>query len=320
MRFQGLDLNLLVALDALIEERSVSRAAERLHLSQPAMSAALRRLRDYFQDPILAAHGKKMVPTPHALRLRGALRTLLTDVERMVSLSTAFDPATSQRRFRIGTSDYLAIVLFTRLIPELERIAPGVTIELIQPTDVMAAMLDQGELDLIITPIEHASPDHPTELLFEERHVVAGWSGNPLVQAPLSEADFLSAGHVAVEIGRLRPTSFAEKFLREQARERRIEVLVSSFAVAPEMLVNTRRLAVMHERLAMAYAERLPISFVEMPFPFPIMREILQYNRTRREDAGLRWLIQQAKRCTDINDIDDKASEHSFLQIDHPVR
>ena len=163
----------------------------------------------------------------------------------------------------------------------------------------MGAMLDQGELDLVITPAEHASADHPSELLFEERHVVAGWSGNPLVQAPLSEEDFLAAGHVAVEIGRLRPTSFAEKFLREQARERRIEVLVSSFAVAPEMLVNTHRLAVMHERLAKAYAERLPISFVEMPFPFPVMREMLQYNRTRSEDAGLRWLIDQAKRLTD---------------------
>ena len=299
MRFQGLDLNLLVALDVLIEERSVSRSAERLHLSQPAMSAALRRLRDYFNDPILAPHGKKMIPTPHALRLRGALRVLLTDIERMVSLSTQFDPATSQRRFRIGTSDYLAIVLFTRLVPEFERIAPGITLELIQPSDAMGAMLDQGELDLLITPAEHASADHPSELLFEERHVVAGWSGNPLVQAPLSEEDFLAAGHVAVEIGRLRPTSFAEKFLREQARERRIEVLVSSFAVAPEMLVNTHRLAVMHERLAKAYAERLPISFVEMPFPFPVMREILQYNRTRSEDAGLRWLIDQAKRLTD---------------------
>lgn len=298
MRFQGLDLNLLVALDVLIEERSVSRAAERLHLSQPAMSAALRRLRGYFNDPILAAHGKKMIPTPHALRLRGALRALLTDVERMVSLSTQFDPATSQRRFRIGTSDYLSIVLFTRLVPELERIAPGVTLELVQPSDGMMALLDQGEFDLIITPTEHVSPDHPTELLFEERHVVAGWAGNPLVQSPLSEEDFLAAGHVAVEIGRLRPTSFAEKFLREQGKERRIEVLVSSFAVAPEMLVNTRRLAVMHERLAQAYAERIAISFVEMPFAFPIMREMLQYNRTRSEDTGLRWLMDLIKRVT----------------------
>lgn len=298
MRFQGLDLNLLVALDVLIEERSVSRAAERLHLSQPAMSAALRRLREYFNDPILAAHGKKMIPTPHALRLRGALRTLLTDVERMVSLSTQFDPATSQRRFRIGTSDYLSIVLFTRLVPELERIAPGVTLELVQPSDAMMAMLDQGEFDLIITPAEHVSPDHPTELLFEERHVVAGCATNKLVQAPMSEEDFLAAGHVAVEIGRLRPTSFAEKFLREQGKERRIEILVSSFAVAPEMLVNTRRLAVMHERLARAYAERIAIRFVEMPFAFPIMREMLQYNRTRSEDAGLRWLMDLIKRVT----------------------
>jgi len=298
MRFQGLDLNLLVALDVLIEERSVSRAAERLHLSQPAMSAALRRLRDYFNDPILAAHGKKMIPTPHALRLRGALRTLLTDVERMVSLSTQFDPATSQRRFRIGTSDYLSIVLFTRLVPELERVAPGITLELVHPSDAMMAMLDQGELDLIITPTEHVSADHPTELLFEERHVVAGWAGNPLVQAPLSEEDFLAAGHVAVEIGRLRPTSFAETFLRERGKERRIEILVSSFALAPEMLVNTRRLAVMHERLARAYAERIAIRFVEMPFAFPIMREMLQYNRTRSEDAGLRWLMDLIKQVT----------------------
>jgi DNA-binding transcriptional LysR family regulator len=299
MRFQGLDLNLLVALDVLIEERSVSRAAERLHLSQPAMSAALRRLRDYFHDPILSAHGKKMIPTPHALRLRGALRALLTDVERMVSLSTQFDPATSQRRFRIGASDYLSIVLFTHLVPELEQVAPGVSVELVPPSDAMAAMLDQGELDLMITPAEHVSPDHPSELLFEERHVVAGWAGNPLVQGPLSEEDFLAAGHVAVEIGRLRPTSFAETFLREQGKERRIEVLVSSFAVAPEMLVNTRRLAVMHERLARAYAERIAIRFVEMPFAFPMMREMLQYNRTRSEDAGLRWLIALIKQVTD---------------------
>lgn len=299
MRFQGLDLNLLVALDVLIEERSVSRAAERLHLSQPAMSAALRRLRDYFHDPILSAHGKKMIPTPHALRLRGALRALLTDVERMVSLSTQFDPATSQRRFRIGASDYLSIVLFTHLVPELEQVAPGVSVELVPPSDAMAAMLDQGELDLMITPAEHVSPDHPSELLFEERHVVAGWAGNPLVQGPLSEEDFLAAGHVAVEIGRLRPTSFAETFLREQGKERRIEVLVSSFAVAPEMLVNTRRLAVMHERLARAYAERIAIRFVEMPFAFPMMREMLQYNRTRGEDAGLRWLIALIKQVTD---------------------
>lgn len=298
MRFKGFDLNLLMALDVLIEERSVSRSAERLHLSQPAMSAALRRLRDYFNDPILAAHGKKMIPTPHALHLRTMVRDLLTGVEEMVAASTRFEAARSRRHFKIGASDYISTVLFTTLVPELQRVAPGITLELVQPSDVMLPLLEQGELDLIITPEEHIAPDHPSELLFEERHVVAGWRDNPVFATPMTEAAFLAAGHVAVEIGRLRPTSFAETLLREQGRERVIEVLVSSFAVAPEMLMNTSRLAVMHERLARAYAGRIPLAYVDMPFDFPLMREMIQYHRTRAEDAGLRWLIGQIEQAS----------------------
>lgn len=301
MRFKGLDLNLLMALDVLIEERNVSRAAERLHLSQPAMSAALRRLREYFNDPILSPHGKKMIPTSHALRLRGMVGDLLTSVEEMVAVSTRFDPSTSHRRFRIGTSDYLATVLFTRLIPLMQRIAPYVTMELVQPSDALLTALDQGDLDLVITPAEHLSPEHPSDLLFEERHVVAGWNENPLFHRPLTEDGFLSAGHVAVEIGRLRPTSFAEKFLRAAGKERKIEVLVSSFSIAPEMLIGTNRLAVMHERLARTYAARIPLTYVDMPFDFPIMREMLQYNRTRADDAGLRWLIDQIKQAANYS-------------------
>jgi len=301
MRFKGLDLNLLAALDILIEERNVSRAADRMHMSQPAMSAALRRLRDYFNDPILAPHGKKMIPTPHALRLRTMVRDLLSGVEEMVAVSTHFDPATSRRRFRIGTSDYLSIVVFTKLVPRLQQIAPHISLELIQPSDRMAAALDQGDLDLVITPEEHTAPDHPTELLFEERHVVAGWSGNPAFSAPMTEKAFLAAGHVAVEIGRLRPTSFAETFLRESGKQRTIEMLVSSFAVAPEMLMNTNRLAVMHERLAKAYATRLPLSYADIPFEFPVMREMLQYHMTRAEDPGLRWLIDEIRKADDYS-------------------
>ncbi|OYY91636.1 MAG: LysR family transcriptional regulator [Sphingomonas sp. 28-66-16] len=304
MRFKGLDLNLLIALDVLIDERSVSRAAERLHLSQPAMSAALRRLRDYFNDPILAAHGKKMIPTPHALRLRAMVSALLTGVEEMVSVSTRFDPATSHRRFRIGTSDYLSTVLFGVLVPRLQRSAPRVAIELIQPSDTMHAEFDQGNLDLVITPAEHVSPDHPSELLFEERHVVAGWSGNPVFSRPMTEEAFMAAGHVVVEIGRVRPTSFAEKFLRERGKERRVEVQVSAFSLAPEMLINTDRLAVMHERLARTCAARMPLRYVDMPFEFPIMREMIQYHSARADDAGLQWLIGEIKAAASIHEID----------------
>lgn len=297
MRFKGLDLNLIVALDVLLELRSVSRAADRLHMSQPAMSAALGRLRDYFHDPLLTAHGKRMVPTAHALGLRPMITSLLADVDAMVSASTRFDPATSTRRFRIGTSDYLAAVLFARLIPLLQHVAPQVTVDLVPPSDTLVTRLGQGDLDLVITPAEYTSSDHPSEFLLNECHVVVGCASNPVFGRVMTEDDFYAAGHVVAELGSARPGSFGENRLRELGRGgRRIDVRVFSFLLVPEMLVGTTRLALMHERLAQVFADRIAIAYVAPPFEFPIMREMLQYHRTREQDAGLRWLIEQCKR------------------------
>ena len=295
MRFKGLDLNLLVALDALLRHRSISRAADSLHLSQPAMSAALGRLRDYFDDPILAAHGKRMVPTAYALRLQPLLTEALSRVEGLVSASSAFDPATTPRRFRVGTSDYLAIVLFTKLMPAWERDAPRLGLEIITPFEGIGDLLDQGEIDLMMTPEDHIRPDHPAQLLFEERHVIAGWSGNPLLSSRISADAFFAAGHIAVEIGRHRRGSFAENHLKALGRERRIDIVVASFSMVPEMLVNSHRVAVMHERLARHYASRLPLAVAELPFEFPIMREMMQFHHAREGDPGLRWLMEQVR-------------------------
>lgn len=293
MRFKGLDLNLLVALDVLLDECNVSRAAERLHLSQPAVSAALRRLRDFFNDPLLALHGKRMVPTPHAIALRPQVKMLLAEVEGVIAQSTRFDPATSDRWFKICVSDYLSTVLFGTLIPSLRIAAPGVRLDLQPPSEEMPVLLDRGEIDLVLTPEQHCTPNHPTELLFEEHHVVAGWRDNPLMATPVSEEAFYNAGHVAVQIGRLSRVSFAEMHLRASGRDRRVEVIATSFSLVPEILVGTDRLAIMHERLARTLSARLPLAWQPLPFAFPVMREMIQYHRTRSEDAGLRWLIAQ---------------------------
>ncbi|MAW80770.1 MAG: LysR family transcriptional regulator [Parvularcula sp.] len=297
MRFKGLDLNLLVAMDVLLDEQSVSRAAERMNVSQPAMSAALTRIREYFADPILQLHGKRMIPTAHAIRLQPRLKELLRDLDVLISESSQFDPTKSERRFRIGTSDYLLAVLFPSVTQEIERTAPGIRIETIQPSDSMSSTLDQGFLDLIISPEYMLSSDHPTELLFEEDYVVVGWSKNPAFRRrKLTQEDFFKAGHVAVELGRVRRTSFAEAHLQEMPRERRIDMNVSSFLVAPEMVVNSMRLTVMQRRLALLFAERLDIAMSEMPFPFPKMQEMIQYHTTRENDPGLRWLTDLIKR------------------------
>ncbi len=293
MRFKGLDLNLLVALDVLLDEQNVSRAAQRLHLSQPAVSAALSRLRDYFGDPVLAPHGKRMIPTAQALALRPMLKDLLAQVDMMISQSLGFDPQTSARWFRIGVSDYLSTVLFSTLIPKLKALAPGIRLDLQPPSDEMVIQLDRGEIDLILTPDGHCAPDHPTELLFEERHVVGGWRESVLMKSPMSEDAFYAAGHIAVGLGRLARASFSETHLAARGRDRNIEVMASSFSLVPEMLVGTDRIAVMHERLARTLAERLPIAWQSLPFDFPVMREMVQYHRTRSNDSGLRWLIQE---------------------------
>ncbi len=295
MRFKGLDLNLLVALDALIEERSVSRAAERLHLSQPSMSAALARLREYFNDPLLENQGKRMVPTPRALQLVPLLTELLTDVEQMLQQARQFDPVSSDRWFRICASDYLATILLPALVQRWAKHAPRIRIDFRSPADSVLRQLEVGEIDLILVPQDHCLRDQPAEVLFEERHVVAGWSSNPLMQQPLSEEAFYGAGHIAVRIGEINRTSFAENFMLTRGRERRIEIHASSFTLVPGLLAGTERLAVMHERLAIKMADSHALAFCPMPFEFPVMREMIQYHRNRALDPSLQWLIQEIR-------------------------
>ncbi|UVO54352.1 LysR family transcriptional regulator [Sphingomonas sp. SUN039] len=291
MRFKGLDLNLLVALDVLLETRNVSRAAERLYLSQPAVSAALARLRQFFNDPILIADGKRMIPSAHALRLQPMLKTLLAGADTMIASSPTFEPADSRRLFRIGASDFITTVAFAPLLRRLATEAPGVQLDITPPSDTLAQMLHAGELDAIVVPAEHLSMEHPSEHLFSERHVVVGWRDNPVFARELTIEDFADAGHVAVEIGRLFRASFAEHQLRQAGVMRRIEVTVASFTVVPDLLVGTSRLAVMHERLARHASAAHPLAFAPLPFDFPMMEERIQFHRTRTDDPGIRWLI-----------------------------
>ena len=294
MRLDNFDLNLLVALHALLEECNVTRAAERLHLSQPAMSAALRRLRLAFNDDILVAHGKTMVPTSHAQSLAPIVAQALVSMQSLVSSSTVFDPQTSQRRFQIATSDYISTVLIAPLLASLERDAPSVRLEITAVNVDSAPMLERGMIDFMLTPEQFLSPDHPRQLLFEERHVVVGWKDNPVLSRPLTEEAYYSCGHVAVEIAG-RP-SFAEERLRSGGDRRRIELVASSFTIVPWMLPGTRRLAIMHERLAQVMLPILPLAVAPLPFAMAPMREMIQFHNARTSDGGLQWMLQRIKR------------------------
>ncbi len=297
MRLDNFDLNLLVAFEALLEERSVTRAAQRLNVTQSAMSASLKRLRESFQDEILILHGKKMIPTQHALTLAPEVSATLMRLKTLIATGTGFDPETSRRRFYINASDYITTVLLVPLIESLQIQAPGVRLNLSLPNTNSTKRLEAGEIDLIMTPEEFLKTDHPCELLFEERHVVVGSRGNPALENTLSVERFLACGHVSVRIS--NQDSYIEAILRRLAPGRRIEVAAQSFIQVPWLLRGTQRLAVMHERLAKVSSPVFDLAMVEAPYDLPAMREMMQHHVSRTHDAGLTWLRQQIRNFAD---------------------
>lgn len=298
MRFKGLDLNLLVAFQELMEARSVSRAAAKLNLSQPAMSAALGRLRDFFGDELLVPQGKRMFPTPYAESLVPMVQDTLRRIDSLITTSTSFEPATTQRVFRLIASDYITAAVIAPLSRRLARIAPGIRIEVVLPSDNSGDLIAEGKFDLLITPEEFINPGQPAEFLFEERHVVVGWSRNPLFEREITIDDLLRAGHVGVQMGNQRTNAFADNVMEKLGHVRRLEVTASSFTMVPWLLIETDRLALMHERLARRMAGMFPLAMAPIPFPFPQMREMMQFNRARASDEGLAWLRAELRRAS----------------------
>jgi len=291
MRLNNFDLNLLIALNVLLEEQSVTRAAERMNLTQSAMSAALSRLRVALNDDVLVSHGRKMIATPHARALAPQVADAILRLRALVAGATAFDPATSDRRFEIAASDYITTVLLAPLLPALRRDAPQIQLATYLPTRDSAALLGDGKLDFLLTPEQFLNSEHPREFLFAERHVVVGWSGNPVLAGQLTEEAYYSCGHVVVQI--TGTGSFIEEHLRASQDKRRVALVAPSFSIVPWLLPGTTHLALMHERLARVFEPLLPITIAEPPFPLPPMREMIQYHSARTGDQGLQWLLNR---------------------------
>ncbi|ARU17837.1 LysR family transcriptional regulator [Croceicoccus marinus] len=288
MRLDNFDLNLLVAFNVLMEERSVTAAARRMNITQPAMSAALKRLRESFQDELLVQNGKKMFPTPHALALAPEVEATLVRFRSLISTGTVFDPATSKRQFKLVTSDYITTVLLVPLIRTLHEEAPGIRLDLSLPSPESPELIERGEADLVISPERFMIGNHPREKIFEERLVVVGCRSNPALEGSMSVERFLGCGHVSTRIaGR---DTFIEEALGKTIGERRVEVTAQSFIQVPWLLRNTNRLAVMHERLAKVCADPLSLRIADPDFDLPVMAEMMMYHSTRSKDEGLAWL------------------------------
>src|SRR5580693_1556421 len=269
MRLNRFDLNLLVALDALLTEQSTTRAGKRINLSQPAMSCALARLRSYFNDPLLSQVGRNLVPTPLGASLMQPVRELLLRTEATLDSRPIFDPATARRTFKLLMSDYVSTVLMAEVATRAERMAPHLSFEVLPLGLNSVSAIESGDVDLLLMPEQFLPRGIRAEVLFEEHYVCVAWAGNTLVSDSITCEQYLSLGHVVA---------------------RRVETVVGEFSVLPQYVVGSMRIATMHNRLAELYAGYMPLKILPLPYDLPILREAVAWNRHRDQDLGLAWV------------------------------
>jgi LysR family nod box-dependent transcriptional activator len=290
MRFRGLDLNLLVVLDTLLTARNVSRASEKLNLSQSATSSALSRLREQFDDEILVPLGRELVPTLRALELAPVIRAILMQIETNVLSNPEFDPVTSTRRFRLMASDFVCLVAARHALIAISRVAPGMQFDIVAPSDEPAAAIERGEVDILIMPDFVISNSHPSEILFQDGFACIIDETNESVGDNLTLDQYLALPHAIVRFSGKRQPAFEDFFIGRYGHTRSIEVITSSHATLPFMVAGTQRIATLHERHARLAAGYLPLRVLPVPITIPPIRELIQWHTINNRDAGLAWV------------------------------
>lgn len=289
MRFQKLDLNLLFALDVLLTEKSITRTAKKLNLSQSAASSILARLRDYFNDPILIQVGRTMVPSELAIMLQQPVRKLLLEIQSTLEIRPQFVAAASTRHFRVIASDYTVSVVLSRVIQQLYVEAPGITIEIVTPSREALGELARGEADLAFIPKGMELGEHQSEVLFAETDCCAVWSSNTLIGDRITLDQYLELGHVATRF--VGATScYEDQFLVRSGKRRKIQVSANTFTALPQLLIGTNRIATLHTRLARQLARYFPIRLLPLPFEQPPLELLMQWHEVVDQDPAHRWL------------------------------
>jgi LysR family transcriptional regulator, nod-box dependent transcriptional activator len=289
MRFNKLDLNLLVALDHLLNLRSVSAAAARMNMTQSAMSNALVRLRDYFGDDLLVKVGRRLERTPRAEALQDPVRDVLVRVEWTIATTAAFDPTRSERQFNILVSDYTLATLIPNVLALCRETGSNVKFNFLHQVDGPERLLERGDVDLLIIPKEFCSRQYPFEVVLEEEFCAIVWSDSKLAREKLTRRAFAEAPHVVMRTPD-GAQSLESVFFKQHDLVRRVEVATYSFTTIPLLIIGTDRIATIHRRLAEQAARALPIKILDVPYRLSKMQQTVQWHKYRSQDAGLIWL------------------------------
>jgi LysR family transcriptional regulator, nod-box dependent transcriptional activator len=296
MQFHRFDLNLLIALDALLRERNITRAAEKVFVSQPAMSAALHRLRDYFDDPLLVRIGRDMELSPRGQSLVEPVREALLLIQATLGTQPSFTAATTQREFTMIVSEEAVPGLLPAILKHLSTEAPGIRINVQLVSHTALSRVEYGEADLCLCldrlPLfeARAFPDTLRSVLLRPvRWICAVDRHHPTVGDRITAEQYFSLPHV---FG--RPSGYsasAEELVRRLLDiDLRVHIAVPSLLHLPLVLRGTRLIATLPERVAQMFATTLPVKTLPLPFETPAMHEILLWHKRNDSDPAHAWL------------------------------
>ncbi|MEL6235190.1 MAG: LysR family transcriptional regulator [Pseudomonadota bacterium] len=284
MHLDNFDLNLLVGIEALMRRKSVTAAAKELHITQSAMSSALKRARRHFADEILYYDGQHMVPTPFGRDLQLLVPEMIASLRALSRMRAEGAIERVERQFTIIASDYVAAVYIAALSRQLARVAPQVSLAVLPFTQESLRRFHAGRIDFLIAP-KSATIEGEADLLFEDGFRCVLWRDNPVLSAGLTAEAYLSASHILTSFFLEEGKSHFERWLADIGPSVRIVAALPSFVMLPHYVSGTNRVATIHHRLEPHFAAHNDLVFVDTPLPVPPLQEYLVTNPIQRHDT-----------------------------------
>jgi LysR family transcriptional regulator, nod-box dependent transcriptional activator len=296
MQFNRFDLNLLIALDALVHEKNVTRAAERVFVSQPAMSAALQKLRDYFGDPLLVRVGRDMELTPRGLSLVEPVREALLRIQATLGTQPSFDPATVQRSFTLIVSADALLRVMPLVISQVSREAPGIQVHIEHFSETTLGRLAYGDADLYLGLNSlrlfglRAFPDTLRQVdLGAVRWVCMAAANHPTVKETLTEEEYLALPHLfGWPSGHTVPLE--ELVRRLMNADINVQMTTQGLMEIPFLIAGTPLITTLPQPLAASLSRFAPVKLVPLPFLTPDTHEVVIWHKRNEPDPGHAWL------------------------------
>ncbi|PCI59748.1 MAG: LysR family transcriptional regulator [Gammaproteobacteria bacterium] len=302
MNISKIDLNLLIYLDVLLREKNVTRAANQLNITQPAMSNGLKRLRLLFKDPILVRTSDGMVPTERARALAPAIRKILLELEEALQGEEEFNEQSSQRVFRIMASDYAASTLLPSLLRKINRLAPSVTLDIMTPSDVNFHDVEAGKIDMAINRFDELPQSFHQKTLWRDSFSCLLGADNPVV-TKFNLNSFLSSKHVwvsktgfGVGVGMdpkdVQKLGWVDEALARLGKKRDIKVFTRNYHVAMQLAFEDDLIATLPTKAALLHRNDSNYTIIKPPFEIPDIELKMIWSPLLHHDASHIWFRQ----------------------------